>query len=74
MFVWNLDFSVHCVETSHQYWFSIVNEDYTPRPAYLALKEMIRWAHSRVYFPLMLKEYDGLGRQSLGLQTQRARS
>ena len=45
MFVWNLDFSAHYPDTSHQYWFSIINEDYTPRPAYLALKEMTRWAH-----------------------------
>ncbi len=41
MFVWNLDFSLHELASSHKYWYSIVDDDRTPRPAYLALRDMI---------------------------------
>jgi len=44
MFVWNMDYSTvswndYCAQTS---WFAILNYDGTPRPAYLALAQMVQ--------------------------------
>jgi polysaccharide biosynthesis protein PslG len=40
MFLWNLNFSTVSPPSDEKYPWSIINADYSPRPAYTALKEM----------------------------------
>ncbi|MCL4459720.1 MAG: endo-1,4-beta-xylanase [Chloroflexi bacterium] len=40
MFIWNLNFSTAVPPTDEKYPFSIINSDWSPRPAYSAVKDM----------------------------------
>jgi polysaccharide biosynthesis protein PslG len=40
MFVWNLNFSTLVAPEDEKYPWSVLNEDWNPRPAYTALQEM----------------------------------
>ncbi|MEX2425958.1 MAG: hypothetical protein WD401_04255, partial [Thermomicrobiaceae bacterium] len=40
MFVWNLNFSTITTEEDEKYPWSVINSDWSPRPAYTALQEM----------------------------------
>jgi hypothetical protein len=40
MAMWNLNYSTIVPETDEKHAWSIIKADYTPRPAYLALKSM----------------------------------
>jgi hypothetical protein len=40
MFVWNLNFQIFVPDTDEKWPFGIVRKDYSPRPAYTALKAL----------------------------------
>ena len=40
MFIWNLNFQSFVPQTDEKWGFSVLRADYSPRPAYLALKDM----------------------------------